>query len=356
VVKIEIVDSGHVSRDDAAFPTLVVLGEGELVCGYTAKGQGPNALAGTDWSRSMNGGATWTREGVVLPRTEEPVTINSLRLSAASDGTLLAYGSRDYLEGKGDTRSFGNEKSEPVFCLSRDRGESWSEPAVITTDLSPAYEISNPIVDAGKNIWLAPAATLPDSSRLGERVVVFESRDGGRTWPDYHTVFHDPAGKKGFFEQKVIGLGQGKLLAAAWTVTLGDYKDLENHFALSEDYGQTWSPALPTGISGQTLGLLHLGEDRLLALSNRRYGDQGVVAYLARFSSTGWEIEGELLLWDARANRDKSTEATSGIDAFDDFAFGLPSAVRLGENLFLSVHWCREEGVFGIRWIKFSID
>lgn len=355
MVKINIEESGHVSRDDAAFPTLIDLGGGEFLCGYTAKGQGPNALAGTDWSRSSDWGSTWTREGSILPRTENPVTINSLRLSAASDGTLIAYGSRDYLEGKGDTRSFGNEKNEPVFCLSRDRGKSWSKPSVIDSDLSPAYEISNPVVDAGSNIWLAPAATLPDSGRLGERVVVFQSKDGGRTWPDCHIVFYDPAGKKGFFEQKVISLGQGKLLAAAWTVTLGDYKDLENHFSLSEDFGRTWSDALPTGISGQTLGLLYLGEDRLLGLSNRRYGDQGVVAYLVRFTPIRWSLEGESLLWDARASRDKNTETTSGIDAFDDFAFGLPSAVRLGENRFLAVHWCREEGVFGIRWTRFSI-
>ncbi len=271
--KIEIVDTGQVSRDDAAFPTLVVLGGGEIICGYTAKGEGPNALGGTDWSRSSDWGSTWTHEGTILPRKENPVTINSLRLSRASDGTLLAYGARGYLNG--DTRSFGHEKNEPVFCRSFDQGRSWSEAVVIPAALSQTYEISNPIVDAGRNIWLAPAATLPDSKRFGERVVVYRSTDNGKTWPEHNTVFYDPEGKKGFFEQKIINLGQGRLLAVAWTVTLGDYKDLENHSSFSADFGRTWTPPVPTGIKGQTLSPLYLGEDRLLLLSNRRYGNQG---------------------------------------------------------------------------------
>ncbi len=353
MIEIEIIDTGHVSRDDAAFPTLVVLGGGEIICGYTAKGEGPNALGGTDWSRSFDWGSTWTHEGTILPRKENPVTINSLRLSRVSDGTLLAYGGRNYLDGRGDTRSFGNEKSEPVFCRSLDKGRSWSEAVVIPAALARGYEISNPIVDAGRNIWLAPVATLPDSKRFGERVVVYKSTDNGKTWPEYHTVFHDPEGKTGFFEQKIINLGQGRLLAAAWTVTLGDYKDLENHFSLSEDFGRTWTFPVSTGIQGQTLTPLFLKGDRLLLLSNRRYGSQGVVAYFARFRRCGWDIEGETLLWDARASRDKDTEKTRGIEAFDDFAFGLPSAVAIKENVYLSVHWCREDGIFGIRWIKF---
>lgn len=342
------------SRDDAAFPTLVNLGNGELICGYTAKGKGPDALGGTDWSRSVDGGKTWVYEGTILPRRENPVQVNSLRLSLMSDGSIVAYGGRDQLKGNGESRSFGeDEKNEPVFCQSVNRGKNWSEASVIPTGLSRKFEISNPLVDAGNGIWLAPAATLPDSKRLGERVVVFISTDRGRTWPEYSTVFYDKEKKKGFFEQKIISLGKGRLLAAAWTVTLGEYGDLENHFALSDDYGRTWSDAKPTGIAGQTLSPMLIEKDRLLLLSNRRYGSQGVVCYFARFNNEEWQIEGESMLWDAHTGRSTEDEDKSGIEAFDDFAFGLPSAIQLGDNLYYSVHWCKEDGIFGIRWTKF---
>jgi len=351
---IEITDTGHISRDDAAFPTLVKIDDNELICGYTAKGKGPDALGGTDWSRSSDGGKTWIHEGTILPRRANPVQVNSLRLSRMSDGSIVAYGGRDQLEGAGDSRSFGeDEKNEPVFCRSTDSGRTWSEASVIPTDLSLKYEISNPVVDPGDGTWLAPAATLPDSERLGERVVVFRSSDRGKTWPDYSTVFYDEKGEKGFFEQKIISLGEGRLLAVAWTVSLGDYGDLENHYALSDDYGRTWTESKPTGIKGQTLSPLHLGGDRLLLLSNRRYGKQGVVCYFVRFNNDEWRVEGESLLWDAQSSRDTGTEDKSGIDAFDDFAFGLPSAIQLADNLYYSVHWCKEDGIFGIRWTMF---
>lgn len=188
---------------------------------------------------------------------------------------------------------------------------------------------------------LAPAATLPDPDRLGEKVVLFSTTDGGKTWPNIYTVFSDPDKKKGFFEQKLVRLDENRLLAVAWTVTLEDYNDLENHFAVSKDNGQTWSSARSTGIQGQTMTPIPLGGDRLLLLSNRRYGKQGVVMYLARFSEDKWAVESENMHWDANASRSKSTEKISGIGAFDDFAFGLPSAIKIDDNTFLAVHWCK---------------
>ncbi len=352
----EIIDTGYVSRDDAAFPTLVTLKNGDILCAFTAKGDGPNALGGTDLARSSDKGSTWTYEGTILPRTENPVTVNSMRMSQAVDGTLLAYGERAHLEGKGVERRFGIDKSEPVFCTSRDEGKTWSPPSPLPSGLISAYEISSPILAKDNNTYLAPAATLADKEHLGEKVLLFESRDGGKTWPDCHTVFYDPAGKKGFFEQKVIKLEGSRLLAAAWTVTMGDYSDRENHFALSNDFGKTWSPAYPTGIKGQTLTPLYLGGNNLLCLSNRRYGEQGVTAYHANIVETHWEVEPLGLLWDARASRDINLEKTKGIEAFDDFAFGLPSAIKLEENLFLAVHWCREDELFGIKWTKFRFS
>ena len=58
----------------------------------------------------------------------------------------------------------------------------------------------------------------------------------------------DPLGRCGYFEQKLIELEPGRLLAAAWTVRFPDYADQENHFALSTDGGRTWTPPTPAGL------------------------------------------------------------------------------------------------------------
>ena len=111
------------------------------------------------------------------------------------------------------------------------------------------------------------------------------------------------------------------------------------------------------GIKGQTMTPVPLGGDRLLVLSNRRYGKQGIVLYIVNIAGEQWVVEHESMLWDARTETNcvNITEADSGIEAFDDFAFGLPSAIMLDTETFLAVHWCKEDGVFGIRWTKGSV-
>lgn len=350
---ITVLDSGHVHRGDSAFPTLVRLDNGEILCGFSVGG-GPNATGGTECARSTDGGRTWVWEGVILPPTQDPATSNSLRLSRTGDGVVLAYGARK--RAKPGKVVFGKDSNEPVLCRSHDAGRSWSDPQTIPTDVPGPFEISNPVLVLADGRWLAPAATLSDPQRLGERVIAFESADQGRTWPAARSVLEDPMRERGFFEQKLIELSGGRVMAVAWTVTLGDYADLENHFALSLDAGRTWGPIHSTGIRGQTMTPVWLGADRLLVLYNRRYGQQAVVMCLARLHDDRWEVEFEDVLWDAAAQRDRPKSLESGIDEFDEFQFGLPSALRLADEEFLAVHWCKEAGEFGIRWTRLHLS
>ena len=112
---LEILDTGLVSRDDAAFPTLARLDNGDLLCAFNARGDGPNSTGGTDLARSTDGGTTWKLQGPILV-PDGPGRANSLRLSRTSGGTLLAYGAR-WLD-RGQDPRFGQEHNEPVLCHS----------------------------------------------------------------------------------------------------------------------------------------------------------------------------------------------------------------------------------------------
>ena len=79
-MKIEILDVGYVHRGDSAFPTLVRIDNGDIICGFSVGG-GPDATGGTDWARSTDGGQTWTWEGTILPRTENPCTDHDTALA-----------------------------------------------------------------------------------------------------------------------------------------------------------------------------------------------------------------------------------------------------------------------------------
>jgi hypothetical protein len=349
---VQILDTGRLDERESAFPQAIQLPNGDLVCSFSVGG-GQYVHGGTDWARSTDGGHTWRLEGQLLPATVDPPSANFLKLSLAWDRqTVFAYGTR-FCGSLSDR--YGERRGEAVVCTSSDGCRTWSPPQILPMADS-ALEISHAICPLQSGRLLAPAALLSARDRLGEEVFVVASDDGGRTWPARHTVFRDPAGQLGFWEQKLVEVAPRRILAVAWTVTLGDYRDQPNHFAISHDDGRTWGPHQSTGILGQTMTPLPLGGDRMLVLYNRRYGAQGIVACLVTFDDTAWAVHHEQLFYDARSSRAGPSAGKTGVDELDSFQFGFPTAIRLQDGAFLATHWCVEAGVCGIRWTKFRID
>jgi hypothetical protein len=348
---IAVLDTGRIDERESAFPQAVQLPGGDILCSYSVGG-GQYVHGGTDWSRSTDGGRTWRAEGRLLPPSDDPPSTNCLRLSAAPDGRVVyAYGAR--FLGKPGTR-FGERRNEAVLCRSTDGGRSWSPPETVPMP-DCALEISHSILPLGSGRLLAPAALLADEKRLGEEVIAAVSDDGGRSWPARTTIFRDPEGKLGFWEQKLADLGGGRVIAVAWTVTLGDYRDCPDSFVLSSDGGSTWGPPRTTGIRGQTMTPVPLGGDRLLVLYNRRYGAQGVVACAVTCTETAWTLAAEEVIFDARTVR-AAPGAGTGVDELANLKFGFPTAIRLQDGTFLATHWSVEGGVCGIRWTKLRVD
>ena len=350
---IRILASGRLDDRDSAYPQAVQLPSGDILCSFSV-GAGPNLDGGTDRARSCDGGETWHPEGTILPSTEHPRSVNSLRLTLSPDGdTIYAYGARLFRE---VGQELGEGHREAVLCTSQDAGHAWSDPQRVPMPVDCPLEVSHGVLPLSSGRLLAPAATLPAEDRLGEQLFVAISDDGGKTWPAHSVVFEDPKRKLGFFEQKLAEVAPGRVLATAWTVTLGDVLDRPNSFAISNDDGATWGPVRQTAIRGQTLTPVPLGGDRLLVLYNRRYGHQGVVMGLVTFTEESWVIHFEDLMYDAEATREPPKEGRTGLEELDTFAFGLPTAIPLDDGTFLATHWCREDGRFGIRWTKLKVE
>jgi len=349
---LRILATGRIDERDSAFPQAVQLPNGDILCSFSVGG-GQFVHGGTDWARSTDGGLTWRLEGTLLPATDSPKSANFLKLSRSADGrTIYAYGTRYWGEYEG---GFGERRGETVFCRSIDGGHRWSAPHIVPMPDVP-LEVSHAILPLQSGRLLAPAALLADPKRLGEEVFVSISDDDGQTWPQRRTVFRDPAGKLGFWEQKFVELTPGTILAVAWTVTLGDYADQPNSFAISRDHGWTWGPYQSTGIRGQTMSVLPLGGDRLLVLYNRRYGQQGIVMVLATLQETSWTVEHESIMYDAQAVRQGPERGATGVDELASFQFGFPTAIRLLDGTVLVTNWSVEGGICGIRWTKLAID
>jgi hypothetical protein len=349
---ISIFSTGRIDERESAFPQAVQLPSGDILCSFSVGG-GQFVHGGTDWARSRDGGQTWATEGQLLPPSSDPPSANFLKLSLSPDGkTIYAYGTRYW--GPIDDK-FGQRLGEAIYCVSANEGRSWSAPQVIPMPDCP-LEVSHSILPLASGRLLAPTGLLVSKDRLGEEVIAAVSDDGGESWPNRRTLLKDPLGKHGFWEQKLAEVAPGKVMVVAWTVSLGDYRDEPNSFAISNDDGWTWGPVRSTGMRGQTMTPLPLGGDRLLVLYNRRYGEQGIVAALVTFTDESWTVFSEQLFYDAKAHRFGPAAGASGVDELADFQFGFPTGIRLADGSFLATHWCVEGGVCGIRFTKFRID
>jgi len=136
---------------------------------------------------------------------------------------------------------------------------------------------------------------------------------------------------------------------------LGDYLDQPDSFAISDDDGWTWSSYRSTGIRGQTMSTVYLGADRLLVLYNRRYGAQGIVGCLAKFTPEAWTVHHESLIYDAQAHREGPNSGKTGVDELASFQFGFPTAIRLRDGDYLVTTWSVESNATGIRWTKLRV-
>lgn len=352
MAEIRKLSSGLVDDRDSAFPQCIQMDDGEIFCAFSVGG-GQFVYGGSDWASSKDGGETWTLGGTVLPPTTDPISANYLKLTLSPDGkTIYAYGLRYW----GDPNDrFGERHGEAVLCTSNDRCRTWSPARVLPLADCPV-EVSHALLPVGPATLLAPAATLASPDRLGEEVFVGISNDCGETWPERATIFKDPQGKLGYWEQKVVRISPDLLMATAWTVTLGEYKDRANSFSLSRDGGRTWGPAQSTGIMGQTMTPTALGDDRLFVLYNRRYGAQGIVGALVTFTETEWTVHEEILMYDAGAHHDAPANGVTGVDELADFAFGFPTAIVLQDGTILATHWCVEGGTTCIRWTRLQVE
>jgi sialidase-1 len=364
---IEILGSGqiyanpkpHLRSRQTVFPTVVRLRSGELLAAFTVGEAFESADGHTELARSRDEGRNWEWLGP-LPagRTPHP-TSESGRLSRTPDGTILCFGPRfdrsDPERPIGNAETNGLLESEGVLYRSTDDGRTWTEPQVIPMSVPGPHEIASPICVLGDGRWLAPFSTWRPWNgvkRTPERALAMVSYDQGATWPETITTFEDPNDKIVYWEQRIIEIGGGRLLAVAWAHDHGSGNDLANQFAVAED-GRTFSPPRSTGLPGQTCTPYWLGEDRLLCVYNRRHGEPGIRAALVRFSPEGWRTETDTLVWGQSIPSHQG--AKSIIGAVNHFRFGFPGLFHLGGEDFLSTYWCMEDAQLVAGWTRLRI-
>ena len=373
----------HLTSRHAYFPSLVSLSGDAMIASYTIGEAFEAVNLHTEVSRSEDGGLTWESLGRTFTNPDPDSNgqmCEASRITALPDGTIVALVAQFDRSAHPD-RGLSNEETlglvDTTFLISRsaDEGRTWSSPAPVATPLvGPSFELCSPIFVHGKR-WLFATSTWrrwDGHAPNGMKMVMLESDDNGMTWPRFTDVMADADGKRIFWESKVVPLADGRWVAVAWVFNEKQGKDEENHFAVSDDEGRTWSNPQATGLVGQTMTPLALPDGRMF-FTYRRIDKPGLWAGISNISGDVWNTGDLIEIWNGgscvtregtadNTAADTATDtaaadaaASDMVEAFQNLRFGAPTVINHPDGSIFLAFWAYEDCVSVIRWIKISI-
>ncbi len=271
---------------------MATLRDGRIFFAYTryTGGNADDAAADLACRTSDDGGRTWSSRDRLLVSRGRHLNVMSVSLLRLQDDRLgMLYLRKD--------RIAGQIVYAPLWCTSKDEGESWSRPVSISNALG-AYVVNNDrVVQLRSGRLIVPAAlhrlrtpTQPDPANPRRHtfaqpglITFFLSDDGGETWCESAQSFYEcfPSGL-GLQEPGVLERRDGKIWC--WS-RAGRYlpDDVRGHQweAFSSDAGHHWTKPKPSktftcspGASPMSVKR-HPRTGQLLALWNDRSGRFG---------------------------------------------------------------------------------
>jgi len=351
----------HVQSLHAYFPSVVQLMNGNLVSTMSI-GQAFEAEdLHVNISTSKDKGSTWTLEGPMLKGEGANHTSDCTRISMTDEGELVSflikYNRSREGEGLTNPENLGFVETELFIARSNDGGQNWSALERIEPPLvGPNFEMNSPITFLKDGRWLLPTSTWRGWDGYcpnGMKAVAFVSYDCGKTWTEYVDVMKDTNNQIIYWESKVLELKDKRLLAVSWAYNEKEKCDLHNQYAISNDYGKSFSKPMSTGLIGQTLTPILLDDGRVLSVY-RRMDKTGLWANISRIDGDMWVNEKQIPLWgtgeDGLVSTDKSMSKNFAV-----LKFGASCLMKMKDNKIFVVFWAVEDFVSNIRWIKLDV-
>lgn len=371
---IEIIDKGILYRNPlpqlrvvhACFPVIQELSEQEFLCVYRRGTAFESADARIAKLRSVDGGRTWTEEGVVYDgsKDDRPYCYRGGAVTKLSDGTLLIVSTRwdrfDPDKPLYSPQTEGYLPSQTVLFRSSDLGHSWSGLQVVPLPDGLLGNYSGPIIELADGRFLLPFETwknYDDISVPKQRAMLLFSENKGKTWGNPVIVGDGVSDGVYYWDQRIISLGGLRLFVMFWVHDIKTDKDLPIHYAVSEDGGKVWSKPKSTGINGQVVCPVNLGKGKILAVYNLRYAENpGIISVISNDEGKTWDFNNQVLIWDATSQANVGIKARErSVADMSTFGFGKPNAEKLINGDVLASFWCTQNCVTHIRWCRIRI-
>ena len=216
----------HLRAVHAWHPCVVRLDGGELVASFDLA-QAPESLDyRTYLSRSQDDGQTWESPVPLFEDAGSRRSTHSVRVGRTKSGLLIGFGARWYRddpeEGIINRATMGMVPMDLILLTSSDAGRTWKGPSRIEPPLADcSFEICHSIVELEDGRLLAPTATWRNfngEAPHGLKAVALVSEDQGQTWPSYLDVLDGTSEGVVHWEQSLVELPDGRLLAVSWTL------------------------------------------------------------------------------------------------------------------------------------------
>lgn len=353
----------HLWSRHAYFPSLAELPGGELLAAMDIGSAFEAVDVRSYVCRSSDGGKTWSRPALMFePQAPGHPISTTCRIARMPDGQIVGaaclFDRTHADEGLSNPATEGFVRTQMAVVRSRDGGRTWTPPEPITAALDwHHFETCSPIIAAREGRWLLPSSIWLDWEGKcppgAHRAIAFVSDDGGRTWPKVTSVMDGSRDRITGWEQKLITLSDGRLMAVCWCFDYKSRQNIPNRYAFSADNGDTFGPPLDSPLHGETCTPVALPDNRILCVY-RRVDKRGLWAHLARIEGDAWRPLVDAPLWGANVESHDTT-GDSIVGQMSTLRFGCPNVQRLADGDILAVFWCVEDCVSNIRWLRLRV-
>lgn len=373
VIRMQITNKGKVFRGEpnsglakSCFPFATKLSNGDLIVSFQAallkNGIDSKAMI----SRSTNNGLTWSQAQAVFDPTLDGKkgVLHLSYISELQPGKLIT--SILWCDHHDDpSLEFFNSKTggllptEACVSFSEDNGKSWSKLKAIekgdlgtipTPVMGPVHKLEN----GSLILPFETSKSYDDESVWLHKACYFISYDGGKTWPKYKVVAHDPECKIYYWDHRIANLGMGKLVDLFWAYDTEKNKELNAYLSKSIDFGENWTKPEETKIVGQPWPI-SIDEDRFAVVAVDRNFSNTIKLYLTNDFGKDFNTAEPLIIYDNKKTATAKANLNDQLVEMTNWSYGLPSGCKLNDKEILIVYYAGDTAGVDINWCKVKL-
>lgn len=356
----------------SCFGSLRRLKNGDWLSGYAIGSKKQDPFGSIRWSRSTDGGQSWTQVPFRCDTTfgGVPGSLVGTEFLEIAPGKLLLFTTwfdrTDPERPLFDPVTEGILHSKLLVAESNDHGETFGPFREIVTPGLTGTALSGPPVqwsDGTIGLAFESFKHYDDPKPAWHCAWLFVSRDGGQTFPERHIVGEDPKHEVFYWDERLIATKTpGEYIGLFWTHNKALGKDLNVQFlkASIKDGDRAKATPSDTGIPGQIASPLPLDDGRILGFVVDRDRPGTMKLWQSKDGGKTWPA-GDALTVHVHEEKSIVGNQKEGVDFAEywedmvKWSFGHPSSGLLDANTLLLTYYAGTPDTLSMHWAKVDL-